>query len=45
MFDEFREIWLVDFEFTAERGERPDPVCFVAYELRGGQELRLWRDQ
>jgi len=45
MFDDFPEIWIVDFEFIADRGERPDPVCLVAWELRSGQELRLWRDQ
>src|SRR3954462_2925940 len=41
----FREVWLVDFEFVAEPGERPVPVCLVARELRSGREMRLWRDQ
>jgi hypothetical protein len=41
----FREIWLHDFEFVAQPGERPDVVCLVAHELRSGQTLRLWRDQ
>jgi DNA polymerase-1 len=41
----FREIWAADFEFVALPGERPDPVCLVAKELRTGQEIRLWRDQ
>jgi DNA polymerase I len=41
----FREIWLVDFEFMAGSGERPDPVCLCARELRSGRELRLWRDE
>src|SRR4051812_5270843 len=41
----FREVWLVDFEFVAEPGERPVPVCLVARELRSGREIRLWRDQ
>jgi DNA polymerase family A len=45
MFDDFPEIWIADFEFIADRGERPDPVCLVAWELRSGRELRLWRDQ
>jgi hypothetical protein len=35
----------VDFEFTAPPGERPDPICLVARELRSGQIVRLWRDQ
>ena len=25
----YRQVWLVDFEFNAESGERPDPVCLV----------------
>jgi hypothetical protein len=42
----FREIWAVDFEFVARPGERPDPVCLVAWELRsGGRKLRLWRNE
>jgi hypothetical protein len=41
----FRQIWCVDFEFTAPPGERSDPVCLVAWELRSGRRVRLWRDQ
>jgi len=41
----FREIWAVDFEFTAPPGERPDPVCLVAVELRSGRTIKLWRDR
>jgi DNA polymerase-1 len=39
----FREIWAVDFEFSAPPGERPDPHCLVGWELRSGRKLR--RDQ
>jgi hypothetical protein len=42
--DAYREVWLVDFEFSAPPGERPDPVCLVAREFRSGRTLRLWRD-
>src|SRR5262249_55213429 len=42
--DAYREVWLVDFEFSAPSGERPDPVCLVAREFRSGRTLRLWRD-
>lgn len=42
--DRFREIWLVDFEFLALPGERPDVVCLVARELRCGRRLALWQD-
>src|SRR5262249_22709988 len=41
----FEEIWLHDFEFVPQRGERPDVVCLAAHELRSGRTLRLWRDE
>ncbi|MFO0957088.1 MAG: DNA polymerase [Isosphaeraceae bacterium] len=43
--DAYREVWLADFEFSAPPGERPDPVCLVARELRSGRTLRLWQDE
>jgi DNA polymerase-1 len=36
----FREVWALDFEFTAEPGGLPVPVCMVARELRGCPEFR-----
>src|SRR5215468_513905 len=41
----YREIWAVDFEFIADPGENPKPVCLVAWELRSGRKLRLWQDE
>ena len=41
----FREIWAADFEFIANAGERPEPVCLVARELRSGRVVRIWRDE
>ena len=41
----FREVWCGDFEFVANAGCRPEPVCFVAHEIKSGRILRLWRDQ
>ena len=41
----FEEIWLHDFEFISNPGERPDVVCLAARELRSGQTLLLWRDE
>src|SRR5215472_11468372 len=38
------EIVLLDFEFLAGKGERPQPVCFVARELRSGRLFREWVD-
>lgn len=44
MLDDYREVWLVDYEFRAPPGERPTPVCLVARELRSGRTLRFWED-
>src|ERR1051326_4330928 len=41
----YREIWAVDFEFIADPGENPNPVCLVAWELHSGRRLRLWQDE
>ena len=41
----FREVWVIDFEFCAPAGDNPEPVCLVAWELRSGRRLRLWRDE
>jgi DNA polymerase I len=41
----FDEVWLHDFEFVPQPGERPDVVCLAARELRSGQTMRLWRDE
>jgi DNA polymerase-1 len=41
----FNEVWAADFEFNSpSAGDRPNPVCMVARELRCGREVRLWRD-
>ena len=45
MFEAFREIVLIDAEFTALPGERPAPVCCVAHELRSGRHFRIWKDE
>ncbi len=42
ILEEFREIWLVDFEFYAPDGEIPKPVCLVATECHSGRTLRVW---
>ncbi len=38
----FREVWAVDFEFTAHPGHHPAPICVVARELVTGQLIRRW---
>ena len=41
----FQEIWVVDFEFYGNPGDRPTPVCLVAHELLTGRTLRIWQDE
>ena len=42
----YRQVWAVDFEFSAPPGERPQrPVCMVAKDLKAGQTIRLWEDE
>jgi DNA polymerase I len=41
----FEQIWLVDFEFIPQPGERPDVVCLTARELRSRQTIALRRDE
>ena len=45
MLDTFREVVVADFEFAISPGERPDPTCLVAHELRSGRRFRLMRDK
>jgi DNA polymerase-1 len=40
----FREVYCLDFEFVAESGARPIPVCLVARELGTGKLIRKWQD-
>jgi DNA polymerase I len=41
----YRQVWAIDFEFTAGTGENPQPVCLVAKEIGTGRLIRLWQDQ
>jgi DNA polymerase I len=49
MFDRFKNIVVVDFEFEFGGhnavGERPRPVCGVFKEMRSGKVVRLWRGE
>ena len=42
--DEYKAIWLLDFEFIALNGNKPDPVCLVAIEFKSQQTLRVWQN-
>jgi hypothetical protein len=44
MIEDYRSVWLVDFEFHQPAGGRPDPVCLVALDIKSGRRLKLWRD-
>src|SRR4051812_22741365 len=41
----YGQIWAVDFEFSAEGGNRPVPRCLVARKLRSGRTVRVWEDE
>jgi DNA polymerase I len=41
----FREVVVVDFEFTNLPGERPVPVCMVAHELHSGRRFRVFQHE
>jgi DNA polymerase I len=41
----YKEVWLIDFEFSAPPGERPQPVCLVALELHSGRMIRKFQDE
>lgn len=41
----FKSIWVVDFEYHAEPGERPWVVCMVAKNLVTHQQIKMWRDE
>ena len=43
--DCFDQIWLVDFEFQQDGGERPVPLCLVGCEFRTKKLIRLWRNE
>lgn len=44
LFNSYRTIWLVDFEFHQPAGERPTPICMVAREYRTRDTIRLSGD-
>jgi hypothetical protein len=44
IFNSFREVWLCDFEFGCNPGDRPEVRCLVAKEYFSGRLLRLWAD-
>ena len=43
--EQFKEIWLVDSEFSAPSGAVPEVRCLVALEYNSGRKIRLWADE
>jgi hypothetical protein len=39
------EVVFLDFEFIANPGEQPKPVCMVAAEQKSGRTFRLWLER
>jgi DNA polymerase-1 len=44
MLSAFREVVVLDFEFTIAPGDRSRPACLVARELVSGRHHRVWAD-
>ncbi|MGN7611303.1 DNA polymerase [Magnetococcales bacterium HHB-1] len=44
-WNQFDQIWCVDFEFSSPAGENPDPICLVAWDILSGKKIRLWKTQ
>ena len=42
---DYREVWVVDFEYMNNPGERPQPVCVVAQELNSGGTKSVWLEE
>jgi len=43
--EQFREVWFVDFEFSAPSGAVPQVRCLVAKELHSGKVIKMWVDE
>ncbi len=41
-FDNFDQLWVIDFEFISPDGETPKPVCLVGEEIKSGKVEKLW---
>jgi len=44
-FDDFAEIWVIDFEFGQDENLLPDVRCLVAQEFRSGRLCTYWSDR
>lgn len=39
---QFKEIWLIDFEYSVEEGNHPKPICLVAKEYNSKKVMKIW---
>jgi len=42
VWNDFKEIWVVDFEFYGTNGNPPVPICYCAKEINSGQIIKRW---
>ena len=42
MLPQFNRICVIDFEFVADPGERPKPVCLVIHEIKSSKTYKIW---
>jgi hypothetical protein len=45
MDTQFRETWVVDFEYRQPDGELPEIRCMIAVELASGNKFKLWANE
>lgn len=44
LFEQFPQVWCVDFEYGAPPGAHPEIRCMVAREFHTGRLIRMWAD-
>ena len=42
LLNRYDEIVVIDAEYSAGSGQRPNPVCCCAWELKSGKQHRVW---
>jgi hypothetical protein len=42
MLPQFNRIYVIDFEFFADPGEKPKLVCLVAHEIKSNKTYKIW---
>ena len=45
LIEHFTSVYVLDFEFLANDGERQHPICLVYKELISGTECRMWIEE